>query len=73
VLLLIFEVFFLSLQFNTKYFYKIGIGNTTREFSFSTPPRPGLDTGYTFGIIGMGTKFISQCCHELFVLPVILV
>ena len=41
------------------------MGNTTREFSFSTPPRPGPDTPYTFGVIGEGTRFISHCFDEL--------
>ena len=65
-----FGFLFLPLQFDTKYFYKIGMGNTTRKFSFSTPPRPGLDTPYTFGIIGKGTIFTIKTCDELLVLLV---
>lgn len=50
-----------NLKFDTTYFYKIGEGNTTREFSFSTPPRPGPDTPYTFGVIGdLGQSFDSN-------------
>ncbi|XP_059072054.1 purple acid phosphatase 2 [Cryptomeria japonica] len=50
-----------NLQYDTEYFYKIGLGNTTREFSFFTPPRIGLDTPYTFGIIGdLGQTFDSN-------------
>eukprot|EP01018_Ginkgo_biloba_P021010 Gb_12364 [translate_table: standard] len=50
-----------NLKFNTKYFYKIGIGNTTRAFWFSTPPRIGPDVPYTFGVIGdLGQTFDSN-------------
>ncbi|OIW20807.1 hypothetical protein TanjilG_23188 [Lupinus angustifolius] len=41
-----------NLEFNTKYYYEVGIGNTTRQFWFITPPEVGLDVPYTFGIIG---------------------
>ncbi|CAK9198146.1 unnamed protein product, partial [Sphagnum troendelagicum] len=40
-----------SLQYNTKYYYKIG-EVTVREFWFLTPPEIGLDVAYTFGLIG---------------------
>lgn len=41
------------LQYNTKYFYKIGTAaDGAREFFFTTPPPPGPDTPYTFGAIG---------------------
>jgi hypothetical protein len=43
----------LWLQFDTKYYYEVGIGNTTRQFWFITPPRPGPDVPYTFGLIGI--------------------
>uniref|UniRef100_A0A0D6QXJ8 Purple acid phosphatase n=1 Tax=Araucaria cunninghamii TaxID=56994 RepID=A0A0D6QXJ8_ARACU len=50
-----------NLKFDTKYFYKIGMGNKTRKFSFSTPPRPGPDIPYTFGLIGdLGQSFDSN-------------
>ncbi|GLJ05566.1 hypothetical protein SUGI_0020340 [Cryptomeria japonica] len=50
-----------KLKYDTKYFYKTGLGNTTREFSFSTPPRIGLDTPYTFGLIGdLGQTYDSN-------------
>lgn len=42
----------LLLQFNTKYYYKIGIGHTARTFWFVTPPPVGPDVPYTFGLIG---------------------
>lgn len=40
------------LQFDTKYYYEVGIGNTTRQFWFVTPPEVGPDVPYTFGLIG---------------------
>ncbi|CAL0309022.1 unnamed protein product [Lupinus luteus] len=40
-----------NLQFNTTYFYVVGIGNTTRQFWFITPPEVGINVPYTFGII----------------------
>eukprot|EP00258_Populus_trichocarpa_P001589 XP_002300736.2 purple acid phosphatase 2 [Populus trichocarpa] len=41
-----------DLEFDTKYYYEVGIGNTTRQFWFLTPPKPGPDVPYTFGLIG---------------------
>ncbi|XP_047322191.1 bifunctional purple acid phosphatase 26-like [Impatiens glandulifera] len=41
-----------DLEHDTKYYYKIGEGDSAREFWFQTPPEIGLDTPYTFGIIG---------------------
>lgn len=40
------------LQFDTKYYYEVGLENTTRKFWFVTPPKPGPDVPYTFGLIG---------------------
>jgi hypothetical protein len=40
------------LQYNKKYYYKVGTGKYAREFWFVTPPAHGLDTPYTFGLIG---------------------
>ncbi|XP_043696041.1 purple acid phosphatase-like isoform X2 [Telopea speciosissima] len=40
-----------NLEFNTTYYYKVGVGNTTRQFSFITPPPVGPDVPYTFGLI----------------------
>lgn len=40
------------LQFDTKYYYEVGIGNTTRQFWFITAPKVGPDVSYTFGLIG---------------------
>ena len=39
-------------QFNTKYYYVVGIGHTQRQFWFVTPPEVGPDVPYTFGLIG---------------------
>ncbi|XP_062020485.1 purple acid phosphatase 2-like isoform X1 [Rosa rugosa] len=41
-----------NLEFDTKYYYQVGIGNTTRRFWFITPPKVGPDVPYTFGLIG---------------------
>lgn len=39
-------------QFDTKYYYAVGIGQTVRKFWFMTPPESGPDVPYTFGLIG---------------------
>ncbi|KAK6245482.1 hypothetical protein SCA6_008572 [Theobroma cacao] len=41
-----------NLESDTKYYYEVGIGNTSREFWFRTPPEVGPDVPYTFGLIG---------------------
>ncbi|RAL53115.1 unnamed protein product [Cuscuta campestris] len=45
-----------NLEYDTKYYYEIagGLGDdaTTRQFWFVTPPKPGPDVPYTFGLIG---------------------
>jgi hypothetical protein len=58
------------LQFDTKYYYEVGIGNTTRQFWFLTPPKPGPDVPYTFGLIGIVQIFffsISRKHGNLFI------
>ncbi|KAH8944817.1 hypothetical protein BDL97_12G005200 [Sphagnum fallax] len=47
-----------SLQYNTKYYYKIG-DVTVREFWFLTPPEIGLDVAYTFGLIGKLSRILG--------------
>lgn len=47
-----FLFFFFWVQFNTKYYYVVGIGHTERKFWFTTPPEVGPDVPYTFGLIG---------------------
>lgn len=42
----------LAFQYDTKYFYKIGDGESAREFWFQTPPEIGPNAAYKFGIIG---------------------
>ncbi|CAI9303224.1 unnamed protein product [Lactuca saligna] len=50
-----------NLEFNTKYYYKVGIGNTTRTFWLMIPPKVGPNVPYTFGIIGdLGQTFDSN-------------
>jgi hypothetical protein len=42
-----------AFQHNTKYYYRIGSGDSSREFWFETPPKVDADAPYKFGIIGM--------------------
>ena len=55
------EAFLIYLQFNTKYYYVVGIGHTPRKFWFVTPPKVGPDVPYTFGLIG--NRSISNLCN----------
>ncbi|KAL8502702.1 hypothetical protein ACS0TY_021717 [Phlomoides rotata] len=41
-----------GLQHDTKYYYEIGNGDSSRKFWFQTPPEIGPDSSYKFGIIG---------------------
>ncbi|CAD6229630.1 unnamed protein product [Miscanthus lutarioriparius] len=50
-----------KLEFDTKYYYAVGIGQTVRKFWFMTPPESGPDVPYTFGLIGdLGQSFDSN-------------
>ncbi|KAI4298296.1 hypothetical protein L6164_031873 [Bauhinia variegata] len=50
-----------NLEYNTKYYYEVGIGHTIRKFWFVTPPEVGPDVPYTFGLIGdLGQSFDSN-------------
>ncbi|KAI4298295.1 hypothetical protein L6164_031872 [Bauhinia variegata] len=50
-----------NLEYNTKYYYEVGIGHTTRQFWFVTPPQVGPDVPYTFGLMGdLGQTFDSN-------------
>ncbi|KAH9758883.1 Purple acid phosphatase 10 [Citrus sinensis] len=50
-----------DLEFDTKYYYEVGVGNATRQFSFTTPPGVGPDVPYTFGLIGdLGQTYYSN-------------
>ncbi|KAI5673165.1 hypothetical protein M9H77_13529 [Catharanthus roseus] len=50
-----------NLEYNTKYYYEVGLDHTTRTFWFFTPPEVGPDVPYTFGLIGdLGQSFDSN-------------
>uniref|UniRef100_A0A2P2JKI4 Purple acid phosphatase n=2 Tax=Rhizophora mucronata TaxID=61149 RepID=A0A2P2JKI4_RHIMU len=50
-----------NLEFDTKYYYEVGFGNSTRRFWFTTPPKPGPDVPYSFGVIGdLGQTYDSN-------------
>ncbi|XP_052200704.1 purple acid phosphatase-like [Diospyros lotus] len=50
-----------DLEFDTKYYYEVGTGNSTRQFWFITPPGVGPDFPYTFGLIGdLGQTYDSN-------------
>ncbi|CAN6439362.1 unnamed protein product [Victoria cruziana] len=50
-----------DLDYDTEYFYEVGIGHARRQFSFKTPPKVGPDVPYTFGLIGdLGQSFDSN-------------
>jgi len=51
-----------TFQHSTKYYYRIGSGDSSREFWFETPPKVGPDATYKFGIIGK----LSVSLHNLF-------
>ncbi|PQP97400.1 bifunctional purple acid phosphatase 26-like isoform X4 [Prunus yedoensis var. nudiflora] len=54
-----------GLEHDTKYYYKIGSGDSSREFWFTTPPKIDPNSRYTFGIIGdLGQTFNSLSTLE---------
>ncbi|PKA62443.1 Phosphoenolpyruvate phosphatase [Apostasia shenzhenica] len=54
-----------GLEYNRKYYYKIGKGSSVREFWFITPPEVDIDAPYTFGIIGdLGQTYNSLSTLE---------
>ncbi|XP_057509902.1 bifunctional purple acid phosphatase 26-like [Actinidia eriantha] len=54
-----------DLEYDTKYFYKIGDGDSAREFWFQTPPKIDPDAPYKFGIIGdLGQTYNSLSTVE---------
>ncbi|KAG6740974.1 hypothetical protein POTOM_056452 [Populus tomentosa] len=54
-----------GLEYDTKYYYKIGSGDSYREFWFQTPPQINPDTPYKFGIIGdLGQTYNSLSTLE---------
>ncbi|KAB2618565.1 bifunctional purple acid phosphatase 26-like [Pyrus ussuriensis x Pyrus communis] len=54
-----------GLEYDTKYYYKIGNGDSSREFWFTTPPKIDPNSHYIFGIIGdLGQTFNSLSTLE---------
>ncbi|GLU16867.1 hypothetical protein SLE2022_332740 [Rubroshorea leprosula] len=54
-----------GLEHDTKYYYKIGNGESAREFWFQTPPKIDPDAPYKFGIIGdLGQTYNSLSTLE---------
>ncbi|KAL6554551.1 Bifunctional purple acid phosphatase 26 [Orobanche hederae] len=54
-----------DLQYDTKYYYEIGDGDSSRKFWFQTPPKINPDASYKFGIIGdLGQTFNSLSTLE---------
>ncbi|OVA09857.1 Phosphoesterase domain [Macleaya cordata] len=54
-----------GLEHETKYYYKIGMGDSAREFWFQTPPKIDPDSPYTYGIIGdLGQTYNSLSTLE---------
>ncbi|KAI4377165.1 hypothetical protein MLD38_014842 [Melastoma candidum] len=54
-----------GLEHGTKYYYKIGNGESAREFWFTSPPRIDPDASYKFGIIGdLGQTYNSLSTLE---------
>ncbi|KMT00389.1 hypothetical protein BVRB_9g216940 [Beta vulgaris subsp. vulgaris] len=50
-----------NLEYDTKYYYEVGVGQTPRTFWFKTPPKVGPDVRYTFGLIGdLGQSYDSN-------------
>lgn len=57
-----------GLEHSTKYYYRIGSGDSSREFWFETPPKVGPDATYKFGIIGdLGQTFNSLSTLEHYI------
>lgn len=49
------------LEYDTKYYYELGNGQSPRTFWFMTPPKVGPDVPYTFGLIGdLGQSYDSN-------------
>ncbi|OEL17175.1 Purple acid phosphatase 2 [Dichanthelium oligosanthes] len=50
-----------DLEYGTRYFYSVGFGYAVRTFSFKTPPKPGPDAPFKFGLIGdLGQTYHSN-------------
>ncbi|KAK3039972.1 hypothetical protein RJ639_027162 [Escallonia herrerae] len=54
-----------GLEYDTKYYYEVGVGDSARAFSFQTPPKIHPDARYKFGIIGdLGQTYNSLSTIE---------
>jgi hypothetical protein len=51
-----------KLKHGVKYYYAMGFGHTVRTFSFTTPPKPGPDVPFKFGLIG---TYLHYTFHSL--------
>ncbi|XP_065851459.1 bifunctional purple acid phosphatase 26-like isoform X1 [Euphorbia lathyris] len=61
------KCFLEGLEYDTKYHYKIGNDDSSREFWFQTPPMINPDAPYKFGIIGdLGQTYNSLSTLEHF-------
>ncbi|GAB4828232.1 Bifunctional purple acid phosphatase 26 [Ancistrocladus abbreviatus] len=57
-----------GLEYDTKYYYKIGSGDSSRKFWFQTPPKIDPNASYKFGIIGdLGQTFNSLSTLEHYI------
>ncbi|KAM0017936.1 putative phosphoric monoester hydrolase [Helianthus debilis subsp. tardiflorus] len=57
-----------DLEYNTKYYYQIGEGDSARSFWFKTPPKIDPNAYYKFGIIGdLGQTFNSLSTLEHYI------
>ncbi|KAJ0724324.1 putative phosphoric monoester hydrolase [Helianthus annuus] len=57
-----------DLEYDTKYFYEIGEGDSARSFWFQTPPKVDPDASYKFGIIGdLGQTYNSLSTLEHYI------
>ena len=54
-------------QYDTKYYYKIGNDDSSREFWFQTPPKIHPDASYKFGIIGESFSFNTGSSSRILV------
>ncbi|KAF6168441.1 hypothetical protein GIB67_004993, partial [Kingdonia uniflora] len=58
---------YISGWFDTKYFYEVGLGLTTQQFLFTTPPQIGSDVPYTFGLMVLVSTFIQGILVRLII------
>ncbi|KAL9251534.1 Bifunctional purple acid phosphatase 26-like protein [Drosera capensis] len=57
-----------GLEYDTKYHYKVGNGDSSRKFWFQTPPKINPDSSYKFGIMGdLGQTYNSLSTLEHYI------